>query len=158
MRSIQKITRVQLKINQYDDFVLLGLVSAEPDYKLSLNLNKKFRISLKNISPLKITDDAGSELAFSRFSDTSGSPDLLFNLISNRSGKSFLLKKLKKNALIVADNIFCDEKIFARYVKEHDRNSVEGLKKFIKLIQNKEFFDTKFIDMGDGVSISIYKK
>lgn len=69
-----------------------------------------------------------------------------------------LFKKLKKNALIVADNIFCDEKIFARYVKEHDRNSVKGLKKFIKLIQNKEFFDTKFIDMGDGVSISIYKK
>jgi hypothetical protein len=70
-------------------------VSAEPDYKLSLTLNKKFRISLKNISPVKINNDIGSELTFSRFSDSSSSPDRIFNLISNRSGKNFLLKKLK---------------------------------------------------------------
>lgn len=95
MKSVKKITRVQLKINQSDDSILLGLVSAEPDYKLSLTLNKKFHISLKNILPLKITDEAGSELTFSRFSDTSRAPDLLFNLTSNRSGKNFLLKKLK---------------------------------------------------------------
>jgi hypothetical protein len=95
MKSIQKITRVQLKISQKDEFILIGIVSAEPDYKLSLTLNKKFRISLKNISPVKITDDNGSELTFSRFSDSSGSPDIVFNLISNRSGKNFLLKKLK---------------------------------------------------------------
>ncbi len=95
MKSIQRITRVQLKINQKDEFILLGIVSAEPDYKLSLSINKKFRISLKNILPLKITDDTGSELAFSRFSDSSKSPDVVFNLFSNRSGKSFLLKKLK---------------------------------------------------------------
>jgi hypothetical protein len=42
-----------------------------------------------------ITEGNGSELAFSRFSDSSESPDILFNLVSNRSGKSFLLKKLK---------------------------------------------------------------
>ena len=95
MKSIQRITRVQLKINQKDEFILLGIVSAEPDYKLSLSINKKFRVSLKNILPLKITDDTGSELAFSRFSDSSRSPDVVFNLFSNRSGKSFLLKKLK---------------------------------------------------------------
>jgi len=95
MKSIQKITRVQLKINHKEEFILLGIVSSEPDYKLSLTLNKKFRISLKNISPVMITNDTGSELAFSRFSDTSESPDILFNLISNRSGKNFLLKKLK---------------------------------------------------------------
>ena len=95
MKSIQKVTRVKLKINQNNDFILLGLVSADPDYKLSLTLNKKFRISLKNISPVKLTDNNGSELSFSRFSDTSGSPDVILNLISNRSGKHFLLKKLK---------------------------------------------------------------
>ncbi len=95
MRSIQKVTRVKLKISQNNDFILLGLVSAEPDYKLSLSLNKKFRISLKNISPLRLTGDNGSELAFSRFSDSVNSTDLVFNLVSNRSGKNFLLNKLK---------------------------------------------------------------
>jgi hypothetical protein len=95
MKSIQKVIRVKLKINQQEEFIFLGLVSTEPDYKLSLTLNRKFRISLKNISPVIITDNTGSELTFSRFSDTSGSPDKVFNLISNRSGKNFLLKKLK---------------------------------------------------------------
>lgn len=95
MKSVQKVTRVQLKINRNEDFILLGLVSAEPDYKLSLALNKKFHISLKNISALKIADATGSELAFSRFSDSSKSQDIQFGLISNRAGKSFLLKKLK---------------------------------------------------------------
>jgi hypothetical protein len=95
MKSIQKITRVKLNIDQNYDFILFGLVSADPDYKVSLTLNKKFRISLKNISPIKLTDETGSDLTFSRFSDTSNSPDLIFNLISNRSGKNFLLKMLK---------------------------------------------------------------
>lgn len=95
MKNIQRITRVQLKINKKDEFILFGIVSPEPDYKLSLSLNKKFRISLKNIIPVKIINDNGSELAYSRFSDSSKSPDLVFNLFSNRSGKSFLLNKLK---------------------------------------------------------------
>ena len=95
MKSIQRITRVKLKINQKDEFILLGIVSSEPDYKLSLALNRKFKISLKNISPVKITEDNGYELTFSRFSDSSGITDIIFNLISNRTGKNFLLKKLK---------------------------------------------------------------
>ena len=95
MKNIQRITRIQLKINKKDEFILFGIVSPEPDYKLSLSLNKKFRISLKNIIPVKIINDNGYELAFSRFSDFSKSPDLVFNLFSNRSGKSFLLNKLK---------------------------------------------------------------
>lgn len=95
MKSIQRITRVQLKVNHNAEFLILGIVSAEPDYKLSLSINKKFRISLKNISPVKIMDVTGPELSFSRFSDISGSPELIFNLVSNRSGNNFFLKKLK---------------------------------------------------------------
>jgi hypothetical protein len=95
MKSIQKVTRVQLKVSQSDDILLVGLVSADPDYKLSLSLNKKFGISLKSIIPIKLIDETGSELLFSRFSDSGGSHEITYSLISNRSGKSFLLKKLK---------------------------------------------------------------
>lgn len=97
MKSIQRVTRVQLKTNHKVELLTLGIVSAEPDYKLSLSINKKFRISLKNISPVKITDETGSELAFSRFSDSAatGSSEIVFNLISNRYNSNFLLKKLK---------------------------------------------------------------
>ncbi|MDP8218319.1 MAG: IPExxxVDY family protein [Candidatus Theseobacter exili] len=95
MKSTQKITKVQLKVNHSDESFWLGVVSAEPDYKLSLLLNNKFNLSLKNISPLKVPVDNGSELEFSRFSDHIKSPEIFCTLFSNRSGKNFLLKNLK---------------------------------------------------------------
>lgn len=95
MKSTQKITRLQLKAIPNEDYSLIGIVSSDPDYKLSLSINKKFGISLKNITPLKISEDVSSELSFSRFSDSGRSPELVFNLFSNRSGKIYLLKNLK---------------------------------------------------------------
>ena len=95
MKSIQKVTRIQLKTKQNEEFLLFGIVSSDPDYKLSLLLNRKFRISLKNNSPVVITDEKGHEQIFSRFSDLKKSPDMIYNLLSNRSGKYFLLKRLK---------------------------------------------------------------
>jgi hypothetical protein len=96
MKSVKKkITRVQLKMNKTDELIILGLVSSEPDYKLSLALNKEFGISLRNSSPVRIIDNAESELTFSRFSNTSSSSGKIYTLVSNRSGTQFLLKKLK---------------------------------------------------------------
>lgn len=101
MKSLQKVTRVQLNINKTDESILLGIVSAEPDYKLSHTLNIKFRISLKNTSPVRITDNKGLELVFSRFSTSGSSHDNIFNLIANRSGKNYLFKKLKNVDYII---------------------------------------------------------
>jgi hypothetical protein len=95
MKSTQKVTRVKLSVEPTSDFVLLGLVSAEPDYKLCLSINKKFRISLKNVSPLAFNRDKNTDLSFSKFSNIDEHPDLTFNLITNRSGKDYLLAKLK---------------------------------------------------------------
>ena len=95
MRTTPKIRRVQLKVNQGDESVFLGIVSAEPDYKLSLALNKNLKISLRNDLPITIYDDSGNEATFSRFSGTSESNNFAYNLTSNRSGKHYLVKKLK---------------------------------------------------------------
>jgi len=95
MKSSLKITRIQLEVKRNDRFFLYGIVSADPDYKLSLALNKKMGIFLKNSSPLHLPAETGSELSFSRFSYTNHSGDIVYTLISNRSGKQFLLKKLK---------------------------------------------------------------
>ena len=95
MRSSPKITRVQLKINQNSESVLVGIVSAEPDYKLSLSINKKLKISLKNSNSIIVPGEPGTEVAFSRFSDMSAAHGPAYELISNRSEKNFLLRKLK---------------------------------------------------------------
>lgn len=90
MKRALKVTKVKLNIEQNADYILLGIVTSEPDYKLSLSLNKKFGISLRNIVPLTL-----GELGFSRFSNLNDPDSVIFNLISNRSGKNFLLNKLK---------------------------------------------------------------
>jgi len=95
MKSTHKVKRVKLDIDQNNEFILLGLVSAEPDYKLSISLNKKFRISLRNISPIIQSGDDKSEITFSRFANYDDRTDLIFVLVSNRSGKNSLLSKLK---------------------------------------------------------------
>lgn len=106
MKRNQKVTRVQLNINHDAGLLMLGLVSSEPDYKMSLTINNRFKISLKNISPVKVNNKGPEELAFSRFSDLSKLPDISYSLISNRSGKNFLIKNLKNidYIFIVHDN------------------------------------------------------
>ncbi len=95
MKNQQKIKRVHLSLNEKDESILIGIVSADPDYKLSLNLNKKLGILLKSNSPVEPEHLTGSELLFSRFTDLTRAPDVVISLISNRSGRNFLLKNLK---------------------------------------------------------------
>ncbi len=95
MGTRSKIKRVHLKLNENYQSSFLGVVSAEPDYKLSLTLNKHLNISLRNINPVVVNDDSDKELSFSRFSDSSNAPFLIYDLVSNRSGKNFLFKRLK---------------------------------------------------------------
>jgi hypothetical protein len=95
MKKNQKITKVRLDLQDENEFLILGIVSAEPDYKVSLAINKKLGLSLKNITPITLAGDSGSEVVFSRFSDTTCSPELLYFLVANRTGNNFLVKKLK---------------------------------------------------------------
>ena len=94
MKNVKKITRITLDEIQQDDFVYFGLVSPEPDYKLCLLLNSKFRISLKHTDPVHISENP-SEKVFSRFSTDTRQAGISFSLVSNRSEKDYLVKKLK---------------------------------------------------------------
>jgi len=95
MRGRPKITKVQLEDPNNEEYTFLGIVSAEADYKLSHLLNKKLRIELKNNKTIEVKGVNGSQISFSRYSDTTGSPEITYNLISNRSDKDYLIKKLK---------------------------------------------------------------
>lgn len=95
MKDRQKITRLQLDIKGDDESILIGIVSSDPDYRISLGINKILSISMRNQQPLEIQDPDGNNLVFSRFSDLTGAPDIVFSLVSNRSGNKFLLKRLR---------------------------------------------------------------
>lgn len=81
-------------VSDHDKPVLFGLVTTDPDYKLSLKLNQLFRFTLRNASAVELKDSSGEVLLFSRFSGMSASNDTVVHLIANRSGKKFLLKTL----------------------------------------------------------------
>jgi hypothetical protein len=87
---------VQLNVDAGTDFLLFGIVSAEPDYKLSLALNKKLKLSLKHKNPIELKDEKGADLQFSRFSDHSQISGQTFNLIANKNGRAIFIKKLNK--------------------------------------------------------------
>ena len=68
-----------------------------------------------------------------------------------------ILNKLNKDALIIADNIFYDGKIFSQTPLEHDEKSVKGIKEYLKMItSNDKITSTELIDIGDGLAVSIY--
>ena len=95
MRSSQKVTKIRLPDDESDELFIFGLVSSEPDYKLSLLINRKLGISLRNSGAVELKDEKGNLISFSRFSDTSGAPDQVFSLTSNKSGADLFLRKLK---------------------------------------------------------------
>ncbi len=95
MSNSQRITRIRLSVDEQDVPVVFGIVTPDPDYKLSLKLNRKLILSLRNTDPVEIHDDDRNGLIFSKFADGSRNTDVSFYLVSNRSEKNFLLKKLK---------------------------------------------------------------
>lgn len=95
MKDSSKIRRVTLNTGSIDHWVLFGIVAAEPDYRLSLALNKKLRINLRSTAPLIIHDENQADLTFSKFSCSAEPAGMIFDLISNKSGKSSLIRKMK---------------------------------------------------------------
>jgi hypothetical protein len=95
MKNPQKIKKIHLPLNDHDIPVILGIVSTDQDYKLTRKLNKKLSVSLKNTDPGEASENDGSMNQFSRFSFSDPENEIIYQLISNRTGKSFLIKKLK---------------------------------------------------------------
>jgi len=95
MKEKPRIRRVRLNNSNIHEWTLFGIVSSEPDYRLSLALNKKLDISLKSCNPLVIHDSHGIEMSFSKFSSSANPAEMNCDLVSNRSLESFLLRKMK---------------------------------------------------------------
>jgi len=77
------------------DAIIIGLVSQEPDYKVSLSINRKLGYGLKSVEPITLeTEKPDNDIFFSKFSYAQENRDLTINLISNRVGNNFFIKKL----------------------------------------------------------------
>lgn len=91
MSTGRRITVHTMAGEETPAFFFLGVVSSEPDYRLSVMINRHLGTDLRKC-PDDITLQTGTgRHTFTRF--TSVSPD--FTLVSNRSEGKILLRKLK---------------------------------------------------------------
>ncbi len=91
MSSEKKITRHTIESGKQQPFFFLGVVSAEPDYRLSVMLNMHLGSDLRKCNDDIVIHAPSGKQSFSRFS----CGNQLFTLVSNRSGGSALIGKLK---------------------------------------------------------------
>lgn len=96
MKSSQKVTKVHLNLDPDQGNSFLGIVSSDPDYKLSLQINRKLNINLRNDKPVITPGKDGYKSTFSRFSDLKTRPDKTLHLVSNKHESDYLVKKMKK--------------------------------------------------------------
>jgi hypothetical protein len=101
MNGKAKITRHAIIDSGTPDFIFLGIVSAEPDYRLSVMLNRHLAIDLRH-SQTDICEVRGKdETTWSRFTTT----PLTLSLVSNKSRGKILIRKLKNiDYLLVIHN------------------------------------------------------
>lgn len=70
----------------------------------------------------------------------------------------FFLKEaermLKTNGIILADNILYKGYVMSDYNKHKQRTAVRNLREYIKEVQEDKRFDTKILEVGDGLAIS----
>jgi hypothetical protein len=91
MTREKKITRHTIGGAEPQPFLFLGVVSAEPDYRLSVMINRHLGTDLRKCPEEITVKTASGSLLFSQFS----TENRAFTLVSNRSGASVLLRKLK---------------------------------------------------------------
>lgn len=94
MKQAKKITRIPLVVDYTGNIIIMGLVSHDADYRLSLAVNRKLGISLRNIAPVEAAGIKPAHDTYSRFRDQSDSRSLTYTLVSNRAGRSHLVRKL----------------------------------------------------------------
>ncbi len=92
MNSSPKITRLTIGSVKSEPFCFLGIVTSEPDYTISLRINKKTGIALHHSDEEIISGTEGDRVTFSLFT----TPDSSHALVANKYEKKFLISKLNK--------------------------------------------------------------
>lgn len=67
-------------------------------------------------------------------------------------------KCLKTGGIVVTDNLIFHDLVFEDYIENRNtRQLVKKIKNYNEWLKNNELFDTTFLNIGDGISISIKK-
>lgn len=89
--------RIKLETHFDIDFCLFGIFSQERDIKICWNLNKLFSLDFVRQDDIEIISKINkNQIGFSVFLHVDEETGLYYYLLSNRSGKSYLLPEMDK--------------------------------------------------------------
>ena len=103
-----------------------------------------------------IEGDATVEL-----SKIEGSFDMIFIDAAKGKYPIFLkeaIRMLKKDGIILADNILYKGYTLSNYNKHKQRTAVRGLREYLKLLEENKDLETEILEIGDGLAISKFKR
>lgn len=102
--------KFKLDYNPEYDFLLLGIVSWERDYRLSWEINEIMHLDLERVDDHIVKHrKSGNELHFSCFIYNDDNTYLNYRLLSNRSDKGSLIEDLKNiDYLLVISGEYSD--------------------------------------------------
>ena len=64
---------------------------------------------------------------------------------------------LNKDGIILADNILYKGYVMSDYNKHKQRTAVRNLREYIKEVTENPAFETKILEVGDGLAVSKLK-
>lgn len=67
------------------------------------------------------------------------------------------MRMLNDNGIIIADNVLYKGYVMSDYNKHKQRTAVRNLREYIKETTENSILDTKILEVGDGLAISILK-
>lgn len=123
---------------------------------------ERYSIAIENIKKFNLEDRINAVCADALDVEVNGKYDLIFIDAAKGQYTRFFEKYkyfLKENGAIITDNLK-----FHGYVGKSDKiesknlkGLVEKIENYIDFLKDNEEFDTKFYDIGDGLSVSTWK-
>lgn len=119
----------------------------------------RYEVAVSNINKFKMSDRIKIILGDALETNIDGEFDLIFIDASKGNNINFFKKysvNLSKYGIIITDNLFFHGLVIdeSKIQTKNQRGIVRKIKEFIKFLDENKEFETEYISVGDGISIS----
>jgi hypothetical protein len=98
----KKVKKIEVDPHHGAEIGLLGLVSSEPLYKITVLINSTIGCTLRKSDSVITRTSEGIEESFTRFTDISDLPHSWISIIANRTENATLIRKLPNIDFVIA--------------------------------------------------------
>ncbi len=148
-----------LEIGTAIGYSAIAIAKANPNVKV-ITIERDpdlYQIALKNVKEKKLLERIQVICADAKEVFLTETFDLIFIDAAKSSNQLFFEKfqhNLNDNGIMITDNINFHGLLTADIQNRNLKQLVRKIQKFRRFLENNETFQTEFIDVGDGISVS----